>query len=131
MQPRLTKEIEILRKVYPSLQQDAGGWLLVPNYPLPEGWNRLSTDVAFQVPAGYPATPPYGIYVPAGIRFRDTAPSNYQEPAGNRPPFSGTWGVFSWSPGDGEWQVPPTDLIGRASLLTYVRGFAVRFAEGA
>lgn len=130
MQRRFAKEVELLRKAYPALQHDGGGWFLVPDYPLPDGWNRPRTDVAFQVPAGYPATPPYGIYVPAGIRFRDVPPSNYQEPAGNHPPFPGTWGVFSWSPGDGEWQVPSTEVIGRASLLSYVRGFAVRFVEG-
>lgn len=132
MQPRLVKEIDLLRRSYPRLQHDeAGNWFMVPEYPLPEGWNREATDVAFQMPAGYPSTPPYGIYVPAGIQFRGALPANYKEPADNRPPFLGTWGVFSWSPADGEWQIPSVELIGSANLLVYVRGFAIRFAEGA
>ena len=86
--------------------------------------------VPIDVVAGYPATPPYGIFVPVGIRFRESIPSSYTEPAANQPPFPGPWGIFSWSPGDGEWQVPSTEVIGRASLLSFVRGFAVRFGEG-
>jgi hypothetical protein len=132
MSPRLSKELEILRSAYPSFEfQENGWWLRVPAYPLPDGWNRDDTDIAVQVPPGYPATPPYGIYVPSGILFRAARPNNYQEPAGNQPPFAGSWGVFSWSPADGEWQVPTIEIVGRVSLLSYVRGVAVRFQEGA
>lgn len=130
MQPRLAREAELLMQAYPALKHDGGSWFLIPDYPLPAGWNRTQTEVAFQVPAGYPATPPYGIFVPAGIKFGDAAPSSYTDPAANQPPFPGTWAIFSWAPGDGEWQVPFTEVIGRASLLSFVRGFAVRFAEG-
>ena len=122
----------MLRRAYPDLQfEQSGGWMLIPGYPLPEGWNRDKTDVALQVPAGYPATPPYGICVPAGILFKGGRPNNYQEPAGTQPPFPpGSWGIFSWAPADGDWQVQRSDIIGRASLLAYVRGIAVRFQEG-
>jgi len=131
MQPRLERELAMLRRAYPGLQfEQAGAWILIPQYPMPEGWNRNETDVAFQVPGGYPATPPYGIYVPLGILFRGGRPNNYQEPATARPPFSGDWGIFSWAPADGDWQVPSTEIVGRASLLAFVRGMAVRFQEG-
>ena len=131
MTPRVTKEIELLERAYPGLKHDGSSWVFIPAYPLPAGWNRAATDVAFQIPAGYPATPPYGVYVPVGIRFGAAAPASYTEPAANQPPFSGPWAIFSWAPGDGEWQVPSTEIIGRASLLAFVRGFHVRFAEGA
>jgi hypothetical protein len=130
MQPRVAKELDLLQTAYPASRCEGDSWVFIPNYPLPPGWNRSDIDVALQIPAGYPATPPYGIFVPAGIRFGTATPSNYTEPAANQPPFPGTWGVFSWAPGDGEWQVPFTDVIGRASLLSFVRGFSVRFAEG-
>jgi hypothetical protein len=131
MPARVAKELDLLQCAYPRLKHDGGSWVLIPEYPLPAGWNRDHTDIAFQIPAGYPATPPYGIYVPVGIRFGTAPPSSYTEPAANQPPFPGTWAIFSWSPGDGEWQVPSTEVIGRASLLSFVRGFQVRFAEGA
>jgi hypothetical protein len=130
MQPRVVKELDLLQKAYPALKHGGGSWVFIPDYLLPPGWNRTSTDVVFQIPAGYPATPPYGIFVPVGIRFDAASPSSYTEPAANQPPFPGVWAVFSWAPGDGEWQVPFTEVIGRASLLSFVRGFANRFAEG-
>lgn len=129
--PRLQRELALLERAYPGMRfEQSGMWILIPRQPLPEGWNPAATDVAMQVPAGYPATPPYGIYVPAGITYRDARPNNYQEPAGNQPPFGGQWGVFSWAPADGHWHVPSTEIVGRASLLSYVRGCAVRFLEG-
>ena len=131
MTPRVTKEIELLQRAYPSMKHDGNSWIFIPSYPLPTGWNRTATDVAFQIPAGYPATPPYGVYVPVGIRFGVAAPANYTEPAANQPPFPGQWAIFSWAPGDGEWQVATTEVIGRASLLSFVRGFHDRFVEGA
>ncbi len=131
MPPRLAKELELLLRAFPDAKHENASWVFIPRYPLPPGWNRECTDVAFQVPAGYPATPPYGIYVATGIRFGTAMPSSYTEPAGNQPPFPGTWAIFSWAPGDGEWQVPSTEIIGRASLLSFVRSFQVRFAEGA
>ena len=131
MSPRVTKEIDLVLQAYLGARHEGGLWVFIPQYPLPPGWNRERTDVAFQVPIGYPATPPYGIYVPVGMRFGTAMPSNYAEPAGNQPPFPGPWAIFSWAPGDGEWQVPSSEIIGSASLLSFARGFKVRFAEGA
>src|SRR5258708_3706874 len=100
MPPRLAKELDLLLRAYPDATHENGSWVFIPRYTLPPGWNRECTDVSFQVPAG------------------------------NQPPFPGTWAIFSWAPGDGEWQVPSTEIIGRASLLSFVRSFKVRFAEG-
>jgi hypothetical protein len=93
------------------------------------GWNPDVMDVAFQIPISYPGTQPYGIYVPSGLRYLGNAPANYQEPAVNQPPFGGTWGFFSWSPGDGQWR-PTSKLIDGTNLLHFVLGFKERFAEG-
>lgn len=131
MSPRVIKELDLLRGAYPSLQSEVGGWVLLPDYPLPQGWNHTKTHVVFQVPSGYPATPPYGIYVPVGLRFGTAVPTNFTEPASNQPPFPGSWAIFSWAPGDNEWQIPSIDVVGRASLLAFARGFNDRFAEGA
>lgn len=130
MQERIKAELALIQQRFPdTAYREAGCWVRVPSYPLPDGWNRLVTDVAFQISGGHPAAPPYGFYVPSGIQFQGTTPSNYTEPADNQPPFGGTWGLFSWAPSDGEWK-PTTDVQKGSNLLHWVRGFAERFREG-
>lgn len=129
MQERIKEELTLIHWRYPEAKyMEEGQWVHIPSYPLPEGWNRSSTEVALQIPSGYPGTPPYGIYVPSGLRFREAAPKNYTEPAGSHPPFPGVWGVFSWAPENG-WRA--TDNLRKGSnLLNWVSGFTDRFREG-
>jgi len=130
MQQRIDQELALLRKYYPDLEyRPEGHWLRIPAYPLAEGWSRIVTDVAFQVPIGFPGTPPYGIYIPVGLTFNGARPNNYAEPASTQPPFGGSWGVLSWAPADGQWR-PTADPITGSNLLNWTRGFADRFKEG-
>lgn len=126
---RLAAELDILNSHYGKVVLQAG-WFLIPSYPTSlNGWNRHETSVAFQVPVGYPGTPPYGFYVPAGIRFKEAAPNNYQEPSSNRPPFEGEWGIFSWAPDDGAWRAN-ANLHAGSNLLNFALGIVKRFQEG-
>jgi hypothetical protein len=130
MQERIEQELQLLRKRHADLEYWAEGrWIRIPGYPLPEGWNRGSTGVAFQIPTAYPAGNPYGIYVPAGLTFKGQRPNNYTEPAPTAPPFDGIWGVFSWDPVADHWR-PTADLVSGSNLLNWVSGFADRFREG-
>jgi hypothetical protein len=130
LQERISEELVLIRWKFPDVDyQEDGQWVHIPSYSLPSGWNRSSTEIAFQIPAGYPGTPPYGIYVPVGLQFKGAKPDNYTEPAGNHPPFPGTWGVFSWMPLDGQWR-PTADLREGSNLLNWVMGFTDRFEEG-
>jgi hypothetical protein len=130
MQERIDQELALLLQPYPDLEYVAAGqWIRIPSYQLPPGWNRTTMDLAFQIPAAYPGNPPYGIYVPGGIQYNGTRPNNYTEPAGTQPPFGGTWGIFSWQPGDGQWR-PTANIASGANLLNWVWGFADRFREG-
>jgi hypothetical protein len=130
MQERIEQELALLSSRFSCLTYvPAGHWIKIPSYPLFEGWNRIATDVVFQIPAGYPGTPPYGIYVEAGILFKETLPDNYTEPSSNRPPFGRTWGIFSWTPHDGQWRAT-ADLVTGSNLLNWVLGFSERFREG-
>lgn len=130
MQARIDKELALLNRYYPSLKYNSEGqWVLVPSYRLPTGWNRETTDVAFQIPLIYPGNPPYGIYVPVDIRFQSALPNNYKEPVDVQVPFDGKWGIFSWQPEDGQWRATE-DLISGSNLLNWVRGFSKRFGEG-
>jgi hypothetical protein len=129
MNERIKQELELLRKRYAGLEyRDDGQWVRIPGYTLPEGWNRSSTDVVFQIRPDYPGAPPYGIYVPAGIMFKGERPSNYTEPVGNQPPFGGSWGIFSWTI-EGEWRATK-DLVTGSNLANWVSGFADRFRQG-
>lgn len=129
MRERIEEELALLRTVYPHLNHK-DQWVLIPSYPLPAGWSQTVVDVALVIKDSYPGTPPYGIYVPAGLRFKGASPSNYTEPASEQPPFGGTWGIFSWQPEGADWR-PTADLSKGANLLNWVQGFAKRFQEGA
>lgn len=128
---RLDLELQLLQGRFGKAVSREAGWFLMPTYPVPAGgWNRTETPVSFRAQVGYPGTPPYGIFVPSGIRFNGALPQNYQEPVGERPPFPGEWGLFSWSPEDGQWQPGPTPREG-SNLLNFALSFANRFRQGA
>jgi len=128
---RIEQELTLLKKYFPHVEyREAGHWFRIPDYPLPDGWNKTKTHVAFQLPAaGFPGTPPYGIYTPSGLTFKDSRPDNYTDPAPAQPPFGGTWAIFSWTVQDGEWR-PTADIYSGSNLLNWVRGFSERFREG-
>ena len=127
MQERINQELALLRSRYPDLEyRSEGRWVRLPRYPLPPGWSRSETDVAFQIPTQYPGNPPYGFCVPAGLTFGGQRPSNSSD--NNSPPFGGAWLLFSWQP-DGGW-VPTTDLRAGHNLLNWAIGFRQRFLEG-
>lgn len=132
MSNRMQEELRLLRAQFSDVEYIAAGhWVLIRNYLIPTtpaGWNRSKTDVAFQIPPS-PGTAPYGFYVPVGIRFNGGLPGNYKEPAGNKPPFEGTWGMFSWSP-DGDW-VPAAEISAGCNMLNWAFGFAQRFRGAA
>lgn len=129
MEERIRQELALLRTRYPDLDYEPNGqWVRIPVYKLPPDWNLATTAVVFQMPVGYPGTPPYGIYAPAGLLFKGEKPNNYQEPAPSQPPFGGSWGIFSWGP-DGPWRAT-ADIISGSNLLNWVQGFADRFRDG-
>ena len=86
MQERIKEEITLIQQWFPDAEyHEEGYWVRIPSYSLPEGWSQSSTEVVFQVPVGYPGTPPYGIYVSSGLQFQSGRPDNYTEPAGSQP----------------------------------------------
>ena len=130
MKERIDKELALLRQHYPKLEyREDSRWVRIPEYPLPEGWNRSTTDVAFQIPTGFPGSPPYGFQVPVGIQFKGEKPANYEESISTQAPFGGQWGQFSWSV-DGWKATAEPDPIRGYTLLAWVRSFADRFQAG-
>lgn len=128
MKPRAEAEVALLRQRWPDLQyQHEGQWVLLPDYPLPDGWSKGLVNVAFQVPVGPPGSPPYAFCVDAPLTFAGLMPSNFV-PTGAAVPFPGQWGQFSWSPEAWPWAEEPTQ---GANMCDFAMSFADRFAEGA
>lgn len=123
---RIMSELQHLQGHFKDVKQD-GNWFLIPDYPLPEGWSLRKADIAFRVLEGYPATPPYGFFVPNGLRFNGAVPGNYQDGVADVPPFAGQWGMFSWAPV--EW-AHNDDVATGYNLLNFALSFAVRFQQG-
>ena len=131
MEERIIKELELLRKKFSDLEyKEKGVWIRIPNYKLPKGiWNRESTQICFQVPAGYPGNPPYGFFVETGLVLKETGEkpvNNYEEPV--ETPFLGSWGKFSWGHNN-SWRAT-TDLRSGSNLLNFARSFKDRLREG-
>jgi hypothetical protein len=128
---RMTAELELMRRYYPSAEWHpggSGGWIRLPDYVLPADiWNVVGCDICFEVRTAYPGEAPYGFYVAGGLRTKGQRPQNYEEPATT--PFPGTWGKFSWS-FDAAW-APRADVISGSNLTGFVRSFRDRLMEGA
>jgi hypothetical protein len=126
---RINDEITLLRSAFPDAELE-GQWVLIKNYPVPPEprWSQPIISVCFQVLIGYPGTPPYGFYVPKGLKCNDTSPLRYTEVINTKPPFAGEWGFFSWQH-DNSWFA--TDKVETGSnLLNFARSFRDRFLEG-
>lgn len=102
MTERLKKELELLAHDYPGVRlENDGTWLIVPDFPVPAGWNRETITILVIVPAGYPQTPPDNFHVEPGLKLANgEMPDNYTENCG--PPTPG-WSRFSWHI-DGTWR---------------------------
>src|SRR5438309_4138319 len=71
---RIQRELDLLKTRFTFDYQPDGQWVRITEYSLPSGWSLESTQLAFQIPVQYPGGPPYGIYVPAGLRFNSHGP---------------------------------------------------------
>lgn len=129
---RLEKEMELLRTYDGEIEfREEGQWMLIRGFSAPTEpvWTPAIFDVCFQIPAGYPGAPPYGFYVPRGIRCAGNPPhGNYNATPPSSPPFEGEWGFFSWSH-DSSWR-PTTDLQTGSNLSNFVHSFTDRLRQG-
>jgi len=127
---RIDDELVLLRSRFADTEyRPEGRWVRIPIWNLPAGWSSLSIPLVFLIPVEYPGAPPYGIYVPSGMRFNGNVPNNYTDTAPTQPPFGGTWGIFSWTTQDGVWHAA-ADLSKGSNLLNWVLGSQRRFEEG-
>lgn len=126
----MEEELALLRERYEQVDYvTEGRWIRVQPVRTGAGWSQDPVPAAFQIPSGYPGTPPYGFYVPAGLTYNGREPQSYQRAPSTQPPFEGEWDMFSWQQ-DGDWRAK-VDVVTGSNLLNWIRSFRDRFAEGA
>lgn len=125
----VTAQLELLRAQWPDLryhEEASGHWVLLPDWTMPDGWSIPKVDVACQIPAA-PEQPPYAFYVNSQtLTFNGNQPEKWTASAAV--PFEGVWSVFSWAPE--AWR-PTVGADPGHNMLTFVRSFVDRLAEGA
>lgn len=126
MQERIAEEIRLLKEKYHSLQFGEGyAWVMIPDFNLPDGYNRKTTRLLFLISASYPHASPDNFYVDAGLRFANNNPlTNYSE--GAQVPIQGSWGCFSWHPE--VWQ-SSSEISKGDNLLTFIKSVNLRLRE--
>jgi hypothetical protein len=92
-------ELDKLKEEYPEMtitpQPDGSIHVIIPEIPLPGGWNQQKTKLLIIVPQGYPQTRPTVFMTEPNLRLADG-----KTPGGsgqNQNP-SGTWLSFCWQP---------------------------------
>jgi hypothetical protein len=54
-----------------DFDDEAGSWVMIKDFPLPEGYNYETTDILVLLPPNYPQTPPDWFYVDDNLRLAD------------------------------------------------------------
>lgn len=108
---RLIEEAEIVEESHPGtragVDNAAGqGWLYVPRFELPPGWNRGSTELLVVVPPQYPYGPPESFFIETGLRDRiDRGIDHYfQEQSGYNPYGERGWAWFCYHIEQHSWR---------------------------
>ena len=120
-------EIQLLGSKYGRIECGPNvDWILFKEFPLPEGWNRATTELLVLIPAGYPATAPDNFYVRDGLRLANgTMPRNYSE---GQNILGGKWAQFSLH---AESWISSSVPKNGDNLLTFTLAMVRRLREGA
>jgi hypothetical protein len=73
---RLMTEVALAALRYSSTHRaeyddEEGSWVIIKDFPLPEGYNYDRTDVLILLPKNYPQTPPDWFYVDAELMLEN------------------------------------------------------------
>lgn len=74
MFPLSADDTEYLDNAFPDWEAIEGGWILLPNFPLPSGFTVSSTMAAIQIPPLYPASPLDMVYFNPSVLRSDGHP---------------------------------------------------------
>lgn len=125
MYERVIEELELLKQKYPRLQYgDQINWALIPEFQLPDRFNKTQTQLLWVIPPGYPQTAPDNFFVDVDLRLKDGSnPASFNLNANSSSgiaPVPGNWGWFSWHVEQGKWR-PSADIDKGDNLLTFLR----------
>lgn len=95
----LVEQFSALGAVAPgaSITEGVPALVVIPNFLLPSGWSKATTNVKFLVPNGYPYSPPDCFWADIDLRLENGAmPQNCQigNIAPGQPDANTLW--FSW-----------------------------------
>lgn len=115
------QQLQRLQREFPNARLEAradGSFLVViPEVPLPQGWNKERTTIIFHAPVGYPAAKPDCFWADADLRLAGGAPpknTGFQPPpTGAEPKLWFSWHTESWNPN-------------RDSLVSYLKAIQSR-----
>ena len=115
------QQLERLRREFPDAtleaRPDGSHIIVIPNVPLPAGWNKNRTTVIFHAPVGYPAAKPDCFWADADLRLATgTPPKNtgFQPlPSGGEAKLWFSWHTATWNPN-------------RDSLVSYLKAIEDR-----
>ncbi len=125
MYERVRQEIELLQPRFSNLQYgEQLNWVHIPEYPLPDLYNKSRTNLLWIIPPGYPQTAPDDFFVDGDLRLKngDNPPGFNIGPnsSSGQAPIPGNWGWFSWHPQQGKWK-PAAEIEKGDNLITFLR----------
>ena len=128
MKERVRRELELVELQFGELELDPNlDWFIVKHLPLPDGWNKTSTQVLILLPGGYPTTPPDNFCTDCGLRLSDgkepANASSQQQVAGQ------AWLQFSYHVEAAEWKPDPDVPENGHNLVTFLSGVTRRLSE--
>jgi hypothetical protein len=108
---------------------DDYSWFVIRHYPLPDGWNKTTTQILILLPPGYPETPPDNFYTDLDLRLAGEG-DRRAEGGTDGPSHQGRqWQQFSWHFVEpAEWQ-PQAEIERGHNLLTFMNGVVQRLSE--
>lgn len=120
---RVYQEALLLARQFGMVDYDEedGHWVRIPDFPLPEGWDRPVTELLLVLPSGYPHVPPNGFFIDRYLRTqRGRRIDHYFEERGEYNPYSEKgWAWFCIHLDRNAWR-PTGDVLRGDNLVKLV-----------
>lgn len=127
MKDRRQEEINLLEKRYYKVEADSNyQWFIIREFVLPEGWNKLSTDLLILIPSGYPNIPPDNFYTDNELRV--AAGNILPNRTSQTRQLNQQWLQFSYHVDKTTWK-PHADILCGHNLQTFMSGVVQRLSE--